>query len=277
MIGLDPSRRTLLGAALSLVAMPGLAATRPGRFRWPDGARAAVSLTYDDGLDSQLDNALPALDADGLRATFFLTGYNIQWRLKDWSAVAAAGHEVADHTMNHPCALEHYSADRFQREEIAPTEQLLTSEAGHDRPHIFAYPCGYIGLGAGSPRERHERYLDLLKTTFTAARTTAGAPNDPRRVPADPYRLHAFEPTYDTNNPEAAFRYLDAAMKTGGWAILVFHEVLPKPVGEGDTSVSTHQRILDWIKARPLWVAPMGEALSYIETNQPRRRSLAAG
>ena len=33
-----------------------------GDFHWPDGRKAAVSLAYDDALDSQLDNALPVLD-----------------------------------------------------------------------------------------------------------------------------------------------------------------------------------------------------------------------
>jgi peptidoglycan/xylan/chitin deacetylase (PgdA/CDA1 family) len=277
MTKLPLSRRALIGVTVGAAAAPATALSRPPRFPWPNGARAAVSLTYDDGLDSQLDHALPELDALGFRATFFLTGYNIQWRLKDWSAVAAAGHEVADHTMNHPCALGRYSAARFEREEIAPTERLLSSEAGESRPRLFAYPCGYIGLGAGSPRERRERYLDLLRETFAAARTTVGPPNDPYRVPADPYRLHAFEPTYESNDPRIAFRYLHQAMARGDWAILIFHEVLETPKGEGDTSIATHQRILEWIKSQPLWVAPMGEALDYIETNQPKRARRIVG
>jgi peptidoglycan/xylan/chitin deacetylase (PgdA/CDA1 family) len=211
------------------------------------------------------------------RGTFFLTGYNIQWRLKDWAAVAAAGHELGDHTMNHPCALGRYSAARFEREEIAPTQQLLASEDGEGQPRLFAYPCGYTGLGAGPARARRARYLDLIKQTFAAARTTAGPPNDPRRVARNAYRLHAFEPTYQSQDPQAAFRYLDSAMATGGWAILVFHEVLPTPQAEGDTSIATHQQILDWIKSKPLWVAPMGEALDYIASNQPKHARRSVG
>jgi peptidoglycan/xylan/chitin deacetylase (PgdA/CDA1 family) len=42
------------------------------RLVWPGGAKAAVSLTYDDGLDSQLDNVVPALRRFDLKATFFL-------------------------------------------------------------------------------------------------------------------------------------------------------------------------------------------------------------
>ena len=42
------------------------------------GASVVVSLTYDDGLNSQLDNAVPALDRHGFKATFFLTEDNIR-------------------------------------------------------------------------------------------------------------------------------------------------------------------------------------------------------
>ena len=57
-------------AAVTVGIFPGRAM---GRFAWPNGARAAVSLTYDDGCDSQLENVVPLLDELGLKATFFLT------------------------------------------------------------------------------------------------------------------------------------------------------------------------------------------------------------
>ncbi len=39
---------------------------------WPGSYRAAVSLSFDDGLRSQLEVAVPILDRAGLRATFYL-------------------------------------------------------------------------------------------------------------------------------------------------------------------------------------------------------------
>ena len=57
-------------------------------FHWPGGARAAVSLTYDDGLDSQIAHAAPALDAAGLKGTFFLTRQNMEPRFA--AAIARA-------------------------------------------------------------------------------------------------------------------------------------------------------------------------------------------
>jgi hypothetical protein len=53
-------RRALGAAVLSTVVAGAAAADRP--FAWPPGIRAAVSLAYDDALDSQLDNAIPMLD-----------------------------------------------------------------------------------------------------------------------------------------------------------------------------------------------------------------------
>ena len=48
-----------LGLAAALFAMQPAAAKTP----WPDGAAVAVVLTYEDALASQLENAVPALDA----------------------------------------------------------------------------------------------------------------------------------------------------------------------------------------------------------------------
>src|ERR1700710_1241628 len=104
------SRRSLFAAAAA-VGLGGSAKAQPDRV-WPDGARAAVSLTYDDGLNSQLDNAVPELKRLGMKATFFLTEDNAHWRLADWEALARDGNEVANHTMTHPCALSGFSADR---------------------------------------------------------------------------------------------------------------------------------------------------------------------
>jgi peptidoglycan/xylan/chitin deacetylase (PgdA/CDA1 family) len=76
-----------------------------------------VTLSYDDGLDGQLQNAVPALDARGLKATFFLAsfqGVEHNWSLPDptseltarhqaWQQVASSGHELGGHTIYHPC------------------------------------------------------------------------------------------------------------------------------------------------------------------------------
>lgn len=254
------TRRTILaGAGLSVaVAAPPAFARRRG---WPGGAKAAVSLTYDDGLDSQLENAVPALDARGFKATFFLTEENMQARLKDWQAVAAEGHEIGDHTVSHPCQLKNYTAARFARDELAGSEQFLDANFGVDRQRIFAFPCGVIDLGRGPQLETQLRYIKVLRGRFAAARAADGDPNDPRMVGRDRYALQAVAPTYDRDDPRLAIDYVRKALNWGFWAILIFHDVLPKRIGDGDTSIASHDLILDWIKARPLWCAPMRSVL----------------
>ena len=42
------------------------------RVIWPEGRKIAVSLSYDDALNSQLDKALPALDKHKFKASFYV-------------------------------------------------------------------------------------------------------------------------------------------------------------------------------------------------------------
>ena len=238
---------------------------------WPEGRRAAVSLTYDDGLDSQLDNAVPQLDALGLKATFFVTGENMDARLKDWVALGRAGHEIADHTVTHPCHLGAYSADAFQRRELGAMETYLNDNFGAEAGRSFAYPCGVMDLGRGTAHSRRARYLRLLRADFASARTVSGPPNDPRRLTRDRYALHAFEPTYDEDRTEPAVAYVAKAIARGYWAILVFHEVLEKRLGEGDTSLGVHGAILKAITQAPVWCAPVSSVLDHIQRGRGDR------
>ena len=75
-------------------------------FQWPKKIKAAVSLSYDDALDSQLDNAIPTLNKYGLKGSFYLELSNtpIVKRLPEWRAAAKRGHELANHTLFHQCS-----------------------------------------------------------------------------------------------------------------------------------------------------------------------------
>src|SRR5688572_16085584 len=70
-----------------------------------NGKKCAVVLTYDDALNVHLDNVIPALDSLNLKGTFYLTGNfpGSRDRVADWSKAAKKGHELANHTLFHPC------------------------------------------------------------------------------------------------------------------------------------------------------------------------------
>ncbi len=231
---------------------------------WPEGNSAAVSLTYDDGCDSQLENVSPLLDDLRLKATFFLTIENMRARQADWVGLAKKGHEIGNHTMTHPCRLSGYSAEQFRREQIDPAERYLDTNFGGLKPRTFAYPCGFEGLGRGATNKRVQSYLDVLRPTFLAARTVNGLPNDPRDVMRQRYLLNGFEPTYDLDDPRPAFTYLKKAIDHGHWAILIFHEVLPARRSAGDTSTSVHRTILEHMSRQPIWCAPLRTVFSHV-------------
>jgi len=111
-------RRALIG---SLIALPLLA----GRAAALGGNRGMVSLTYDDGLPCHLDLAVPALDRRDLRATFYVTLENIEPRAAAWAAIAQRGHELADHTVHHPCDIGRKTAAAMASRELRPIEHWL--------------------------------------------------------------------------------------------------------------------------------------------------------
>jgi peptidoglycan/xylan/chitin deacetylase (PgdA/CDA1 family) len=241
-----------------------LVAPARARFVWPGGAQAAVSLTYDDGYDSQLENVAPLLDALGYKATFFLTVENIDERLDDWIALSKKGHEIGDHTMTHPCELSDYSAGRFMNEQITPAESYLDMHFGGTKPRCYAYTCGLEDLGKGVTFTRSNGYEEVLRPTFLAARTVGDPTNDPHKVLIQRYSLNGFAPTYDLDAPNLALTYVRKAVERGHWAILIFHEVLDVRKGEGDTSKAVHRTILESLSTQPIWCAPMRTVFSYV-------------
>src|SRR5690606_14998732 len=100
-----PALRIGLACAALVLAGAGPAAADDA-FAWPQGQRAAVSLSYDDTLPTQLDVAIPALDRHGLKGSFYLTlaAEPMRERLDAWRAAARNGHELGNHSLFHQCS-----------------------------------------------------------------------------------------------------------------------------------------------------------------------------
>src|SRR5262245_13495043 len=92
------NRLVLLAVLLFAAGVPAQA-----QFKWPDGKQAAIALTYDDALHSQLDVAIPQLDAAKFKGTFFLKGEITPADMLRWRNVQRAGHELGNHSIFHPC------------------------------------------------------------------------------------------------------------------------------------------------------------------------------
>lgn len=65
-------QKGFLAFLLSVIVISGYSQNRS---LW-NNKKCAVSLTYDDAINVDLDNAIPALDSLGLKGSFYLSGYS---------------------------------------------------------------------------------------------------------------------------------------------------------------------------------------------------------
>ena len=170
-------------------------------FAWPNGARAAVSLAYDDALDSQLDKALPALNRAGLRASFYLQLSNpsVALRMEEWRAAARRGHELGNHTLFHQCSASqpdrawvaaHRDLDKMSvaqvQDQAALANTMLQAIDGR-RERTFTTPCGDL-LAGGAP------YLPAIAGHFAAIKAGSGSGPLLSMRGLDPYAVKVFAP-----------------------------------------------------------------------------------
>jgi len=196
-------------------------------FAWPEGKRAALSLTFDDARPSQVDRAIPILNRYDVKATFYVSPGNLEARLDDWRAARDAGHEIANHSVTHPCsgnflfarcnALEDYDLDRMEREltdATAAIERLLGVT-----PTTYAYPCGQTFVGRG---EGVKSYVPLVAKHFVVGRC---AFNETHNDPAFCDLAQAVSLDADDAPIEKVMGWINDAIAAGGWLITMGHEV----------------------------------------------------
>jgi peptidoglycan/xylan/chitin deacetylase (PgdA/CDA1 family) len=199
-------------------------------FTWPDGARCAVSLTYDDGLHCHHAAVAPALASAGLRGTFYVPiwGTGILADPRPWHALAAAGHELGNHSVFHPCRgprdwldpgfdLRSYSRTRL-RAELEVANGVLQLVDGRTL-RSYGNTCANTTIGEG---DAEEPMLPVLRELFVAAR---GAHRERIVAPADidVYDVGGF--MVDGRTFGEIREIVTAAMEVRGWAVIMIHGV----------------------------------------------------
>ncbi len=111
-----------LTVALSLMstAFAASAYDRPGQ--------KLACLTFDDGPGPYSDAILDVLQKHGAKATFFMNGYKVRTYADQVRRMAAEGHQLGNHTYNHPYLAR--SSDALIRREVSSTAQVLTEVTG---------------------------------------------------------------------------------------------------------------------------------------------------
>ena len=241
--------------------------------RWPNGKKAAIVLTYDDSLRSQLDIAIPQLNEAGFKGTFFLNGTFAPEDLSRWRAVAAAGHELGNHSMFHPCPAaafasetqfhtENYSVRGMLREIGAMNTFLLSLDGKSGR--TYGVPCSQTMVGG-------QDYTEALRASGLVRYVRTGGEGD--GVIADPSRVDPFRvPSrmFSTEHSGADLvAFAESVRKSGGMGVFMFHGV------GGDylnVSAEAHRALLTYLKQHEdeIWVGTFQEVMDFVK-RQPRR------
>ncbi|MEO0454542.1 MAG: polysaccharide deacetylase family protein [Verrucomicrobiota bacterium] len=118
------------------------------------GLGKRICLTYDDGpTPGVTDKVLNELDKRDIKATFFMIGRKVKQYASLAKEVAAAGHEVANHTYTHP-VLSKLSSQRVSSE-LDQCQKVIEDIIG-STPVWFRPPYGAFRTNQGAiPRGKH--------------------------------------------------------------------------------------------------------------------------
>lgn len=233
-----------------------------------NGHSSAVVLTYDDGLNVHLDKVIPALDAAGLKGTFYAEGRApaLHLRMDDWRKAAANGHELGNHTLFHPCAgsppgrsfvsadfdLDTYTVRRIT-EELRVANTLLKAIDGKEK-RTLAYTCGDRKAGDTD-------FTPQVKTLFPGARGVASRMESPESI--DLYNIGAYMINGQTG--EQMISLVKEAQQKGRLLVFLFHGV----GGEHnlDVSLEAHNQLVEYLNEnrQNIWVPTMLEAVEYLD------------
>jgi peptidoglycan/xylan/chitin deacetylase (PgdA/CDA1 family) len=249
-------------------------------FRWPDGQRCAVSLTYDDGLSVHCEYVGPALVEAGLRATFYLPGRSdfLLHHPEKWRELAEAGHELGNHSLFHPCRREpgrhdwlepyydlcDYTPSRLRQElEIA---NLVLHLIDSRRERTYGNTCCDTTIGRG---EQEVPMDDVLRDLFVAARGPGSSRIADVRGGINLMQVGH----YGADSGDMSFEYImetiERSAEMGGWAVFMIHGV-----GKGSyhlyMETSTHGRLVSWLDANKadVWTAPLVEVAKCVRNCQ---------
>ena len=114
----------------------------PSSYNSVNTARPLLALTFDDGPHPELTpRLLDILRHEGVRATFYVIGRNVQTYPEIARRIVAEGHEIANHSWSHP-RLTALSSARL-RSELSQTSDVIQRVTGR-RPTNMRPPYGAI-------------------------------------------------------------------------------------------------------------------------------------
>lgn len=241
-----------------------------------NGKQAALSLTFDDGRASQIEFAVPEMNARGINGTFFLVagdarlqfdprGNDVE-RKRMWRTAADCGHEIGSHSLTHAKA-----------EDLGPDEAKLEAEGSlriikedyNVTPVSYCYP--FTDVNDAIKREVVKNYKQ--------ARGGRVARKDKFLRPESDFDMHNITCRHiggaDVTVNGVPSLILEA-LERRSWIVMMFHTI-----GSGDETSKVKpwdlvtedqfRGMLDLLlvaKKAGLWVAPFGVVAENLRQNR---------
>lgn len=98
-----------------------------------------VALTFDDGPGVNTDEILTILREEEIKATFYLTGKEIEQHMDHAKKIAGEGHEIGNHSYSHSRMV--LKSPSFIKKEIEKTDDLIR-QTGYKGEIYFRPPYG---------------------------------------------------------------------------------------------------------------------------------------
>ncbi|MBX2842474.1 MAG: polysaccharide deacetylase family protein [Flammeovirgaceae bacterium] len=239
-------------------------------FEWPDKKKAAICLTYDDGMQTHLDNAIPQLDSFNLPGTFYLNAVQARDMVAGWKNVSETGHhELANHTLFHPCpsdmgwqkevATDFYTKDKILTE-IAGMNTLLAAIDGEEGQRSFAFPCNNTAVGGESYLEDLEK-SGLISFARGGGDSTSSIITNMENIA--PFHVPSW-PVPEGSSDAILIEHGEQILKNKAFGIFQFHGVGGQWISISD---STHVEFLTWLKAHEeeIWIGTFSEIMTHIQ------------
>ena len=254
---------TKLTVAAALVGASMIYAQDAEVATWSGFRKAAVSFTFDDGPQSDVDVALPMFEKYGYKATFNIV---TNWAngggangMLNWSGVqklSEAGHEIASHSNSHPNG------------QPMPANEISSSKGTINQKIQQKYGCvtlAYPNCDTPGDSQVLQNYVvgRICNGSWKGGSDIMGKDG--------PNNWAAASALMTGSNGTSDFKgNMDKAVQQGGWVAFLTHGFQGKTNGFADyspTDANGMDGALQYAqqKDKDIWVAPMGHVAMYIK------------
>ena len=254
-----------------------------------DGARAILTMTYDDG---DYDTAVWVNRMNkqyGLRGSCMLIAgrASLTSRIDDWKKIFAQGTlEPECHSMNHTTATVEGTQATYRNEvvnskakleEYFPTHKVLCYATPYCQVRDFSYKANADGSADTSVKIKDGGSKKLIEETYFANRNGPSGYQSLDPTPDaneggwyNPYVQWFYNKTSQTD--AMRLKWIDDAVVQGKWLIILAHQIVDEPSTEYQlkkTNAETFfKHAAPYIESGELWAATYGEATRYIREKQ---------